>query len=186
MLVMVDLDGTLVETVKINYFAYKEALRMAGYDLGYEEYARKYDGLTYDVFLKFIDASMAKETIEAIHDFKKQAYKKYMSYGVLNTNLVAMLQAMKSNGWTVALVSSASRKNIDDILRYFELEDLFEYICSKDDVNEPKPSPEGYLNLMCRLGETPKTTVIFEDSNAGIEAAQRSGINYYITRNIYK
>ena len=38
-----------------------------------------------------------------------------------------------------------------------------------------KPSPDGYLHAMQKLGADPKTTIILEDSNPGIQSAKASG-----------
>jgi beta-phosphoglucomutase-like phosphatase (HAD superfamily) len=38
-----------------------------------------------------------------------------------------------------------------------------------------KPSPEGYIHALQKLGAEPKTTIILEDSNPGIQSAKASG-----------
>lgn len=77
----------------------------------------------------------------------------------------------------VALVTTASRKNSTDILEFFEKKEIFELILTHNDVNKVKPDPEGFLKAMNHFNMLPSQTIIFEDSDAGIEAAIKSGAN---------
>ena len=47
-------------------------------------------------------------------------------------------------------------------------------------MKQGKPSPEIYLKVMVELSMKPEDTLIFEDSEVGIEAAKASGANYII------
>ncbi|HSW88764.1 MAG TPA: HAD family hydrolase, partial [Candidatus Saccharimonadales bacterium] len=38
-----------------------------------------------------------------------------------------------------------------------------------------KPAPDGYLEAIRMLGSTPQSTIILEDSNAGIASAKAAG-----------
>ena len=57
------------------------------------------------------------------------------------------------------------------------------YNSSKDtqeDIHKPKPDPEGFLLAMEHFGVTPADSVIFEDSDVGIEAARASGAAVFV------
>ena len=114
--------------------------------------------------------------MEKIHGIKKELYSKYLKYAKINKNLFDMLEVMK-NFYHIALVTTASKKNTEEILRYFKKRDLFEFIISAEDVKNKKPDPEGFVKAMNYFNITPKDTIIFEDSNSGIEAAIKSGAN---------
>ena len=47
------------------------------------------------------------------------------------------------------------------------------------DVEHSKPAPDCFLEAMRREGCTPQETLIFEDSEIGLEAARRSGASYF-------
>ena len=55
---------------------------------------------------------------------------------------------------------------------------MFDLIISGEQVREGKPNPEIYLTSMQQLGVSPKDTLIFEDSEVGLLAAEASGANY--------
>jgi len=52
--------------------------------------------------------------------------------------------------------------------------DFMDFLISNEDVNEPKPSPEGYLNAIIKLKLEPHECMIVEDSPKGITAAKQS------------
>ena len=59
---MTDLDGTLIDTVRVNYLAYKEALEPFGVKIDYDYFKKFCNGRHYKAFvseifcLKSIDA----------------------------------------------------------------------------------------------------------------------------------
>ena len=55
-------------------------------------------------------------------------------------------------------------------------------ILSGADVEHSKPAPDCFLEAMRREGCTPQETLIFEDSEIGLEAARRSGAAYFVVK----
>ena len=78
----------------------------------------------------------------------------------------------------IVLVTTASRKNVEDILSEFDKLKVFDKIFAQEDVSKMKPDPEGYLKAMQYFNINPEDTIIFEDSEAGLEAAKLSGAYY--------
>ena len=179
-LVIVDLDGTLCDTKDVNYHAYKEAIAPYGYDMNYKYYCEFCNGRHYLDFLPQITTT--DETIlSAIHKVKKEAYKKHLDKAVLNQGLVDVLKAMKYTGSKTAVVTTASKVNCYDILNQFHILNLFDLVLTHDDITKAKPDPEGFCKAMDYFGAAPEETIIFEDSDVGLEAAERSGALYYKT-----
>jgi HAD superfamily hydrolase (TIGR01509 family) len=80
-------------------------------------------------------------------------------------------------GGLAAIASTAHNVNLMNVLHYFQLENDFDYILSGDDVQHPKPNPEIYLTIMSKLNIPASQTLVFEDSQIGIEAAKSAGAN---------
>jgi HAD superfamily hydrolase (TIGR01509 family) len=53
-------------------------------------------------------------------------------------------------------------------------------LVTQEDVINVKPDPEGFILAMKNFGIKSQDTIIFEDSLVGIEAAKKSGANYFI------
>lgn len=167
-LALFDLDGTLFDTRKVNYLAYKEA--MNGYDLDYDYYCTNCNGRNYLQFLPEIIPGIARGDMEIIHEAKKTAYPRYLEYAILNEEL--LLRKAQIN----AVVTTASRKNTNDILNYFNICSEFDFIITKEDVINTKPDPECLFLALEKAGVKANDAIVFEDSKEGVEAARRAGI----------
>ena len=85
--------------------------------------------------------------------------------------------------YNIAIVTTASKKNTYDILKYYDKLELFDLILTSDDIEKSKPDPEGYLKAISYFNATPENTIIFEDSEVGIEAAKKTGSSVLIINN---
>lgn len=178
-LVIVDLDGTLFDTKDVNYHAYKDAITPYGYDMDYKYYCEFCNGRHYLDFLPQITTN-DKDILTAMHKTKKTAYRNHLDKAVLNNGLVDIIRLMKLE-YKTAVVTTASRENCYDILNQFDLIGLFDLILTHDDIKKAKPDPEGFLKAMYHFGVEPTETIIFEDSDVGLQAAAKSGAFYYRT-----
>lgn len=79
-----------------------------------------------------------------------------------------------------AIVTTASRMNAYQLLKKSDCAGLFQLIITKEDVKKTKPDPEGFLLAMEHFHAACEDTVIFEDSDAGIEAAERAGVHCFV------
>ena len=176
-LALFDLDGTLFSTNDVNYHAYKEALEELGFNFEYDYWHQNCIGRHYKDFLA--DMSITDEnTLLKIHKLKKQFYKKYLNYAHVNYHLFDIIDLIKPI-YYIVLVTTASRKNVEDILNKFDKIKMFDKIFTQEDVTKTKPNPEGYLKAMQYFKINPEDTIIFEDSETGLEAAKNSGAYYF-------
>ena len=193
-LAMFDMDGTLYDTVGSNYFAYKEALEQFGYTLDREFFANVCFGHNYKFFVPLIVKENLKgevsgeeldekvkevvtdEFLQKIHETKKECYPKYFDEIKINDGLINLIKRIKYNT-NVALVTTASKKNVYDILEHFNHVDLFDYIFTQEDVKEQKPDPTCYIVAMEHFKMKPEDSFIYEDSEVGLKAAYKSGAN---------
>ncbi len=167
-LAIFDMDGTLYNTNDVNYYAYNEALSKYNINLDYHFFCQYCNGRSYKVFLPQIVENQG--IIEEIHNNKKTLYSKYLDKVKLNEHLFNIINLIKKE-YKIALVTTASRKNTLDILEYTNKINLFDIILTADEITNPKPDPEGFLLAMNKINALPEETIIFEDSDVGIEAA---------------
>ena len=179
-LIMVDLDGTLFDTREVNYRAYKEAVESFGFSIDYEYYSKYCNGRH---FMDFLPQSTTtdEKVLSQMHRIKKAAYEKYLEYARLNEGLLGILKLCKCKA-NIALVTTASADNTSDILRKFGLEGFFDVVLTHEDIHKSKPDPEGFLKAMDTFGATAKECVIFEDSDVGILAAEKTGATVFVVK----
>jgi len=178
-LAIFDLDGTLFDTKNVNYNAYQDAIKMAKIEINidYNDFCTLYNGKNYKDFLPKIIPNITEEQMKNIHDFKKNIYTKYLDKARKNELLFLIIKEIKEKFY-ISLVTNASRKNVEDILEKFSMKDLFDLFITQEDIKKPKPSAEGFLKAMDYFKISKENTIIFEDSEIGIQAAIESGADY--------
>lgn len=169
-----DFDGTLFDTNIANYHAYNRALSDLGYSMTPEFYAQYCNGKNYKEFLPIILKNNNESLLRDIHSRKKKYYREHYADVTPNADLFALIDASKAEN-TIAIVTTAARSSVLEILDFFSVRDRFDFVVAKEDVANLKPNPEGYIKAMRIAGATPYTTTIYEDSSVGLSAAYASG-----------
>ena len=82
---------------------------------------------------------------------------------------------LKRSGKKCAVVSSAATWMVNNILSALELADLFDVVITQEHVTNHKPDPEAYILSLDQLGLSSSQVLVFEDSNAGVEAGVAAG-----------
>ena len=183
--IITDFDGTLVDTFEANYAAYQFAFKQFGLELSKEQYHACF-GLRFDAFMdamKIVDVNLRNN----IKREKARVYPTCFSYLKPNITVIDFIQKAKASGVKTAIASTAQRGNLMNVLKHLQLEDLFDMIIAGDAVKKGKPDPEIYTTSMSLLEVSPMETLIFEDTEVGLMAAERSGANVIkITGDYYK
>lgn len=182
--IITDFDGTLVDTFEANYVAYCLVFKQYDLDISKEQY-RACFGLRFDAFMnamKIDDVDLHGK----IKAEKARIYPKCFGYLKPNTTLIDFIRKAKMSGTKIAIASTAQRRNLINVLKHLKLENLFDLIIAGDSVKKGKPDPEIYLTSMSMLQVNPSETLIFEDTEVGLQAAERSGANVIkITESYY-
>lgn len=173
-LMIFDLDGTLFDTNRVNFYAYQKALLEFGYNIDFNSFAKKYNGKSYKYFLPLITKSNSNELFENIHNNKKKYYSDFLKKARVNTWLFTIIESMRKK-CNIALVTTASQKNCLEILNFYKKKDYFDLIITSEDYNNVKPNPESFLMAIDYFKTNIKNVIIFEDSDIGIEAAMKTG-----------
>lgn len=176
--IITDFDGTLVDTFEANLRAYQKAFHEVGVSLTEDKY-RECFGLRYDAFMSRMGI-FDDQTVNAIKDLKKKYYPQYFEYFRSNHALIEMIDTFHQLGGKTAIASTARKENLMNAVNYLGISDDYDLIFAGVDVKKGKPNPEIYIKAMEALGVTPEETLIFEDSQVGIDAAKAAGAKYMI------
>ena len=175
-LLITDFDGTLVNTFQANYQAYCEAFQRVGLSLSEDSYRKCY-GLRFDDFMDTMGISDS-EIRKRIRTLKGECYPSYFGLLKVNTALLDFIRMFRLGGGKTAVASTARGKNLINALTHIGAMDDFDLILAGEDVKQGKPSPEIYNTVISRMGVMAQETLIFEDSNVGLQAAKASGAHY--------
>lgn len=89
--------------------------------------------------------------------------------------VIGFLDDLRSNGILIALGSAS--KNALSILDKISLTQKFDAVIDGNKVSHAKPDPEVFLKGAAELGISPENCLVFEDAQAGIDAARNAGMH---------
>jgi len=170
-----DLDDTLVGTKDANYAAYRDAFADTGLELTYEDFSSHW-GKDSRQSIPQIAPQLSLDEVDYIRHQKSKHYEKYLHTTRPNEVLINFLDSMAKHYITV-LVTTAKRKNGQEILRIHGLEEHFTHVIFGDEVTAGKPDPEAYLKALAITKLSPEEVVVFEDSENGMTAAKSAHLS---------
>jgi HAD superfamily hydrolase (TIGR01509 family) len=175
--VLLDMDGTLLDTEKIYLESLIAALGACGYTddiltLGHSMVgipASECEAMLRDRYGEHFPLADLNKAFSARRDQIFQA-------GIpLKNGAVELLDALRSHGYPMAIVTSSSRRTAEEHLTLAGIRSHFDSVLTRDDVARGKPSPDLYLLAARRLGFQPASCLAIEDSNPGVAAAHAAG-----------
>ena len=170
-----DLDGVIVDTAKYHFLAWQKLANELGINFTHE-HNEELKGVSR---VRSLDLILALGNITASQEDKNkwliQKNEDYLSYLVdmdereILPGVVKVLEYLKNNNQAIALGSAS--KNARPILEKTNIMHFFDAIVDGNDVSNAKPDPEVFLQAARKLGIINENAIVFEDSVAGIQAA---------------
>lgn len=172
-----DCDGTLVDTAPAHLFALQEALKPMDLSMSEEWYMPRV-GLTPAALLDAYEAEIVGGPVERERIYSRYGEVFQGSLGLLREfSVVADIARRWKGKVPVAVASNGHRENVEKTLGVTGLLPLFDFIVAAEDVERGKPEPDVFLEAARRMGVEAGRCVVFEDSDEGMEAARRAGMD---------
>lgn len=175
-----DLDGVIVDTAKYHYLAWKKIASRLGIDFTHE-HNELLKGVSrvrsLEIILGLGNIQATDEEKESWLAEKNTDYLNYinnMQADEILDGVLPVLDWLKANNQGIALGSAS--KNARPILEKVGILHYFDAIVDGNDVTNAKPDPEVFLRAAQLLGKSPAEIIVFEDSMAGVEAANIGGM----------
>ncbi|WP_217914962.1 HAD family hydrolase [Miltoncostaea marina] len=172
--VIVDIDGTLVDTNYHHALAWSRALRRFGVTVELWRLHRLM-GMGGDQIV----ARVAGDEVEREHGDDIRAAEKEL-YGAMIDEVVplpdarGLLQALASRMRRVVLASSAKPEEVEHYLDLLDARDLVDAWTTAGDVEATKPSPDVIAAALEKAGGGP--AIVIGDTVWDCEAAERAGL----------
>ena len=170
-----DLDGVIVDTAKYHFLAWRKLANSVGVDFS-EEQNEQLKGVSrvrsLEKILAWGGIELSEEKFMELMVKKNDDYLSHvnkMDEGEILPDVPKILNFLKAEGFPVALGSAS--KNARTILQKVNLYEMFDAIVDGTNVSKAKPDPEVFLNAAELLQTDPHDCVVFEDSVAGVQAA---------------
>lgn len=195
-----DLDGTLVQTEKLKALSYARAvvelcphqIREAQVIEAFKEVV----GLSRkEVAVRLIERFHLDENIQRRMDefgvdtlwqtfvqVRLRYYEELLSDpGVLRSNQwphnIALLQEARRAKCKIGLATMSDCTQVQRVLKALDLENAFDFVASRDDVDQGKPDPEIYNLVAMELAAPVEDCLVIEDSPSGVKAALAAGMH---------
>lgn len=175
-----DLDGVIVDTAKYHFLAWQKLANTLGINFTHDD-NEQLKGVSR---VRSLEIILGLGNVEATNEQKEewltQKNEDYLGY--INTmddseilpGVMKVLNFLKANNQPIILGSAS--KNARPILEKVNILHLFDDIVDGNDVSNAKPDPEVFLVGAKKANQTNENSIVFEDSVAGIQAANSAGM----------
>ena len=173
-----DMDGVLVNNLEIHRQAFAEFFRFYGVERTFDELNRVFGRGNDDIMGELMPRDVVERVGIRELGYQKEAIYRRIYAPIIEPQpgLINFLADAEREGLCAAVGSSGYRVNVDFVLDKCDIARHFSAIVAGDEVTNCKPHPEIYLTAAAKLGLKPSECVVFEDAEAGIEAAHCAGI----------
>ncbi len=175
-----DLDGVIVDTAKYHFLAWKKLADQLGINFTHD-HNEQLKGVSrvrsLEIILGIGNKEVSEEFFEQLLEQKNNDYLGYiekMDESEILVGVMEVLNFVKQNNHKIVLGSAS--KNARPILQKTGLLSYFDAIVDGNDVSKAKPDPEVFLMGAEKVNSKPENCVVFEDSVAGIQAANIAGM----------
>lgn len=175
-----DLDGVIVDTARYHYLAWKRLAKEIGVDLTLEDNERL-KGVSrmrsMEIILEIGGISISEHEKESLANKKNTWFVDYverMAPEEIFPGVKAMIHKMRELGIKLALASSS--KNAKTVIQLLHIQNEFDSVVDGTMITHTKPHPEIFLLAASKLGIEPENCLVFEDAEAGVEAALAAGM----------
>jgi len=175
-----DLDGVIVDTAKYHYLAWKRLANQYGFDFS-EADNERLKGVSrtrsLEILLEIGHVNVDEAVKQTMAAQKNDWYVDYihnLDAREILPGAGEYLQTLHQRGIKTAIGSAS--KNASLILARLGIRPLFDVVIDGTKVEQAKPNPEVFLRAASELKVPPASCIVFEDAEAGIEAAHRAGM----------
>jgi beta-phosphoglucomutase len=175
-----DLDGVIVDTAHYHFLAWKRLADELGVNFT-EHDNERLKGVSrmhsLEILLSLGDISLSKKEKEAMADKKNAWFVDYvdrMAPEEIFPGAKQLIQDLRAKDLKIGLASSS--KNAARVIHLLNIEHDFDAVVDGNMIRQSKPDPEIFLLAAEKLGVVPKQCLVFEDAEAGVEAALAAGM----------
>src|SRR5579859_3673356 len=178
--VIFDLDGVIVDTAHYHFIAWRRLAKELGIHFTAQE-NEQLKGVSrmrsLEIILELGNLRLSREEMERLATKKNQWFVGYinaMKPDEIFPGVNELIKSIRASGIKVALASSS--KNADTVLNLLNIKEYFDVIVDGTMITHTKPDPEIFLLAAKKLDIPVSQCLVFEDAEAGVEAALAAGM----------
>ena len=175
-----DLDGVIVDTAKYHFLAWQNLAKSIDIDFTHEQ-NEQLKGVSrvksLEKILEWGNKTISEELFTSLMGKKNEEYLSFISKMTdeeILPDVPRVLDYLIEKAQPISLGSAS--KNARPILEKVHLLSKFDAIVDGNDVSKAKPNPEVFLIAAQHLNMKPEDCIVFEDSVAGVQAANTANM----------
>lgn len=183
--VLIDLDGTLIDSVPDLAYCVDEMMKQLGMPVRGEAAVRDWVGngvqrLTERALINSVEGMPDQDLMDKAYPIFLELYKENTSKrSCVYEGVVEGIEWMKAQGYRVACVTNKAEAFTVPLLKDKGLYDYFEVVVSGDTCAEKKPHPMPLLYAAEQLGVKPENALMIGDSKSDVKAARAAGFHIF-------
>lgn len=171
-----DMDGVLTDTAAVSVELVTSYFEKKGLKIKKEDAVKNLGKGMRKMFLDSADDIGASIDVDDALTYSRQVYSSLLEKRERMNGVNELLESAKKSGVKIAVASSAPLWRVEKNISSLGLDgSYFDAVVTEEDIKRNKPFPDIFTLAMIKLGVEGKESVVFEDSEAGIIAAKRSG-----------
>ena len=171
--VVLDVDGTLMDTNYLHTEAWARAFEAAGHRVPRVRLHKQIGKGAELLIREFVDD---EEKVEKIQDLHSEVYGELQEYGHPLPGAKELISSLRERGYEVWFVTSAKDEELEHHMQELEAEDSIEGVVNSSAVENSKPAPDIFEETLRRARATADETVAVGDAVWDVEAAREAGI----------
>jgi HAD superfamily hydrolase (TIGR01509 family) len=171
--VVLDVDGTLMDTNYLHTEAWARAFEEVGHRV---PRARLHEQIGKGSNLLIREFVEDEETEERIDELHSELYAELQEYGHPLPGAKELISSLRERGYEVWFVTSAKDEELEHHMQELEAEGRISGVVNSSAVENPKPAPDIFELALQRAGASPDETVAVGDAVWDVEAADVAGI----------
>ncbi|WP_320410450.1 HAD family phosphatase [Candidatus Nitrosocosmicus oleophilus] len=184
--ILFDMDGVLIDAMPFHAEAFQKAFReIVKIDID-KRNVFLLEGmpgplLIREIFKRSNLESPDEKLVENISNRKKGLFEELQRAGAF-PGVKELIESLNCKNCLTAVVSGASRKEVESLLEQNNLS-KFDLIISSEDLEEGKPNPQPFIMALSKLKLNPSEALVVENAPLGVESAVKANIEYIVTLN---
>ncbi|GCE19622.1 HAD family hydrolase [Dictyobacter kobayashii] len=177
--VILDVDGTLVDSNEAHTRAWVEAMEWAGYHVDFKRVAPLIGMGGDKVLPEVLNISKDSPEGQRISQRRKEIFQqKYLATVKAFPGTAELLHHMHDQGLKLIIATSAEPDELNKMLQLIEphIEELFENATTSKDASQSKPDPDVVQAAIERIKLSPQELIMIGDTAYDIEAASRASV----------
>lgn len=181
--VLLDIDGTLLDSNEAHAQSWSDTFKEAGIDIG-SNTVRPLIGMGADKLLpKLTGIDSESERGKALVARRKEIFANEYLPGVRPfPRATDLLERMRADGLTLVVATSASRDELRGLLAALGAEWLVDDTTTSSDAEDSKPDPDIVRAALDKAGASPDHCVMLGDTSYDVEAATRARVKVIALR----